>query len=155
MNTFLVYSSCVLRLAATGALADVAFRTPAARPAADICEAATPARLERGRYLCEHMANCGICHSPRNPEKFALTPDPRMTAAGWAFPAELGPPGAVAAPNITPGKETGIGAWSDGEKIRAIREGISRDGRALFAMMPYRFYARFSDEDTYSLVAYL
>ena len=53
------------------------------------------------------------------------------------FPAELGLPGTVVAQNITPDKETGIGGWTDGEKIRAIREGIDREGRALFSMMPY------------------
>ncbi len=35
-------------------------------------------------------------------------------------------PGTIAAPNITPDKETGIGAWTDGEKIRGIREFVSR-----------------------------
>jgi hypothetical protein len=29
-------------------------------------------------------------------------------------------PGLVVASNITPDVETGIGSWSDGEKIRAI-----------------------------------
>src|SRR5262249_53906087 len=50
---------------------------------------------------------------------------------------------------------TGIGAWTDGEKIRAIRDGIDKDGRALFPMMPYASYRSMSDEDVESLVAYL
>ena len=61
----------------------------------------------------------------------------------------------MAPQNITPDKETGIGNWTDGEKIRAIREGISRDGTALFPMMGYERYRYMSDEDVYSLVAYL
>jgi hypothetical protein len=64
-------------------------------------------------------------------------------------------PGRIVAPNITPDKETGIGNWTDGEKIRAIRDGVSRDGRALFPTMPYQHYRLMSDEDVYSLVAYL
>jgi hypothetical protein len=32
----------------------------------------------------------------------------------------FGLPGTVVAPNITPDSETGIGNWTDGEKIRAI-----------------------------------
>ena len=32
---------------------------------------------------------------------------------------------------ITPPAETGIGQWTDGEKVRAIREGVDRTGRAL------------------------
>jgi hypothetical protein len=71
------------------------------------------------------------------------------------MPPEAGLPGRVAARNILPDKETGIGNWTDGEKIRAIREGISRDGHALFPMMPYESFRHMSDEDVYSLVAYL
>ena len=71
------------------------------------------------------------------------------------MPPEAGLPGRVAARNITPDKETGIGNWTDGEKIRAIREGIGRDGHALFPMMPYESFRHMSDEDVYSLVAYL
>ena len=67
----------------------------------------------------------------------------------------MGPPGIVAPTNITLDKETGIGNWTDGEKIRAIREGISRDGTALFPMMGYERFRYMSDEDVHSLVAYL
>jgi mono/diheme cytochrome c family protein len=66
-----------------------------------------------------------------------------------------GLPGTVVAPNITPDPETGIGTWTDGEKIRAIREGVDRDGRALFPMMPYPEYRNMSDEDVEAVVAYL
>jgi hypothetical protein len=61
----------------------------------------------------------------------------------------------VVAPNITPDRETGIGTWTDGEKIRAIREGVDKNGRALFPMMPYAGFRNMSDEDVQSLVAYL
>jgi hypothetical protein len=50
-------------------------------------------------------------------------------------------------PNITPDQETGIGSWTDGEKIRAIREGIHKDGSALFPMMPYEEYRHIADDD--------
>jgi hypothetical protein len=66
-----------------------------------------------------------------------------------------GLPGTVVAPNITPDLETGIGTWTDGEKIRAIREGVDKNGRALFPMMPYTHYRSMSDEDVEALVAYL
>lgn len=61
----------------------------------------------------------------------------------------------VAPRNITPDKETGIGNWTDGEKIRAIREGVGRDGTTLFPMMGYERYRHMSYEDVYSFVAYL
>jgi hypothetical protein len=68
-------------------------------------------------------------------------------------PPDVGLPGVVAPRNITPDKETGIGNWTDGEKIRAIREGISRDGTTLFPMMGYERFRHMSDEDVYSLSA--
>jgi hypothetical protein len=66
-----------------------------------------------------------------------------------------GLPGKIVAGNLTPDLETGLGTWTDGEKIRAIREGISKDGRALFPMMPYSDFRSMSDFDVESLVAYL
>ena len=66
-----------------------------------------------------------------------------------------GLPGLVNAPNITPDKETGIGNWTDGEKVRAIREGIAKDGHMLFPMMPYPNYRFLSEADVRSLVAYM
>ena len=39
--------------------------------------------------------------------------------------------------------------------IRAIREGVSRDGKALFPLMPYSEFRHISDEDVYALVAYM
>ena len=71
------------------------------------------------------------------------------------FPAELGFPGHVVASNITPDTESGLGGWTDGEKIRAIREGVSRDGRPLFGFMPYEAFSHMSDEDVQSVVAYM
>ena len=59
------------------------------------------------------------------------------------------------APDITPDRDTGIGTWTDGEKIRAIREGVDKDGNALFPMMPYQSFRRLSDDDAQALVAYL
>jgi mono/diheme cytochrome c family protein len=57
--------------------------------------------------------------------------------------------------NITSDPDTGIGAWSDDEIMRAFREGVSRDGHALFPMMPYPYLKAMSDEDAKAVVAYL
>jgi hypothetical protein len=64
-------------------------------------------------------------------------------------------PGVVQAQNITPDPETGIGRWTDGEVIRAIREGVDKDGQALFPQMPYPYFRSMSDEDVRSVVAYM
>lgn len=146
---------CVLLLAAGGAFAFLVLKSPEAAAPASLKVEATSQRLERGKYLFESVADCAGCHSPRNPEKFAMMPTPEGTGSGFEFPKELGFPGKIVAPNLTPDPETGLGKWSDGEKIRAIREGISKDGRALFPFMPYPHFATMSDEDLYSLVAYI
>jgi cytochrome c553 len=63
-----------------------------------------------------------------------------------------GPPiGTLYAPNLTPAHLNG---WSDGEIIRAIREGVGRDGRSLI-IMPSAAFHSMSDEDVLALVAFL
>ena len=44
--------------------------------------------------------------------------------------------------------------WSDGEIVRAIREGLDRDGRPLL-IMPSDAFHHLSDDDVQNLVAYL
>jgi mono/diheme cytochrome c family protein len=133
----------------------LALRKPAMAPPSSIKVEATPARLARGRELFEKIAHCEDCHSQRDISKFAAPTIAGTIGGGFEFPAELGFPGKVTASNITPDPETGIGTWTDGEKIRAIREGVSRDGHALFPLMPYTYFRSMSDEDVYSVVAFL
>jgi mono/diheme cytochrome c family protein len=132
-----------------------AIRQPASRPASAIKVVSTLERVERGRYLFESLADCAGCHSPRNHDLYTMPVVAGKSGAGMVFPPELGLPGRVSAPNLTNDPDTGLGRWTDGEIIRAIREGVSRDGRALFPFMPYRSYAVMSDEDVESVVAYL
>ena len=129
-------------------------RRPASAPPSKIKVAMTPDRIERGQYLFTTLLDCDGCHSERD---FSRLGGPVIAGArgkGVMLPLE-GLPGQVNAPNITPDAETGIGAWTDGEKIRAIREGISRDGHMLFPLMPYSGYRFLSDSDVQSLVAYM
>lgn len=148
---FLVVAAMVT---AVGGFSYLYFRKPATAPPLDVKVAITPARLARGKYLY-NLADCDGCHSQRDFSRFNGPVVESGRGMGNVFPPELGLPGVVAPRNITPDKRTGIGNWTDGEKIRAIREGISRDGTALFPMMGYERYRHMSDEDVYSLVAYL
>lgn len=141
-------------LTAAGGFSYLYFRKPATAPPSDVRVAITPARLARGKYLF-NLADCDGCHSQRDFSRFDGPVVEGGRGMGFVFPPELGLPGTVAPRNITPDKETGIGNWTDGEKIRAIREGVSRDGTALFPMMGYERFRHMSDEDVYSLVAYL
>lgn len=133
----------------------LAFKGPNMRPAPNIKVPMTAERIERGRYLFEHAAHCTGCHSPRDWGKYSAPVIAETTGSGFEFPAELGLPGRIVATNLTPDPETGLGNWTDGEKIRAIREGVSRDGRALFSLMPYPALSKLSDEDVESIVAYM
>ncbi len=137
-------------------LAWLFLRKPAMAPPSSIRVAMTTERVARGQYIFESVADCGGCHSQRDFSYVGGPEVPTGRGRGNIMSDVLkGLPGVVVAPNITPDKETGIGAWTDGEKIRAIREGVDRDGDALFPMMPYEGYARFSDEDVQALVAFL
>lgn len=114
----------------------------------------TEARLARGEYLVEGVAHCFQCHSPHDLSTPDLPIEEGMKGAGWLM--EQDPAlGSVYAPNITPDRETGIGNWTDDEIARAIREGVSRDGHALFPIMPYQNFREMSDEDLASVVVYL
>ena len=129
-------------------------RRPASAPPQNIKVAMTPERIERGQYLFTALLDCDGCHSERD---FSRLGGP-VVAGGRGKGGRLqleGLPGDVFAPNITPDKETGIGNWTDGEKIRAIREGISKDGHMLFPLMPYPGYRYLSDIDGASLIAYM
>jgi mono/diheme cytochrome c family protein len=105
--------------------------------------------IERGAYLVRGISACGSCHTPRDADE---KPIANLELSGRTF--EL-PIAHVAAPNITPDKETGIGSWSDEEVITAIREGKRPDGSLIGPMMPYLFYRRISDTDVKAIVAYL
>ena len=143
-------------LAAGGGLAWLFFRSPDRRPASTETVEATPQRLARGDYLVHHVSDCLGCHSDFFADRFALPLKPGTEGqGGFPFDKRLGVPGVVQAQNITQDPESGLGSWTDGEILRAIREGVDRKGKALFPMMPYQFFHSMSDEDARSIVAYL
>lgn len=122
-------------------------------PAADISIEVTPERLARGEYLAESVAGCVDCHSIRDWNKYsAPVMDHTRGGGGEVWDEEHGFPGTLYAPNITP---YALADWSDGEIIRAFTEGLSKDDRPLFPLMPYYKYGQMSTEDIYSIVAYI
>jgi len=115
---------------------------PPSPPASDL--------VGRGRYLVEGIAACGNCHSGRTAEGEFI---PGMEYAGNFVIEEV--PFIANAPNITPDPETGIGNWTDQEIERAIREGISRDGRVMVPPMAYPYFRDISSNDMAAIIAYL
>ena len=139
--------------------------TPRQRPAPDFKVLSTPEVLERGRYLVQDVLLCNDCHSerdwtlysgPAKPPLGAGRPcmDRNSKAVGINF-GTAGFPGRLCIRNITPDIETGVGTWTDGEIVRAMREGVSRNGEALFPIMPWFMLRNLSDEDAAAVIAYL
>lgn len=112
---------------------------PIARPAANLYSAQT---IERGRLVAE-VGDCAVCHTAENGE---------VNAGGRAFET---PFGTLYSTNITPDEETGIGRWSYAAFERAMRHGISRDGRHLYPAFPYTAFAKIGDADMQALYGYL
>jgi mono/diheme cytochrome c family protein len=106
-----------------------------APPSADV--------LARGEYLAK-AADCTACH----------------TVAGSGKPFAGGVPfklpfGTIYAPNITADEATGIGSWSDDDFVRAVREGVRKDGQHLYPAFPYTSYTQLSRADVLAIKAYL
>jgi hypothetical protein len=161
----LLRGSAVLLLVVAAAAAWLLLALPRSRPPSDLRVATTAATIERGRYLTINVLQCVDCHSVRDWTRYGGPPMPpigagrpcmdrRTPTAGVNVSQEYFP-GVLCIRNITPDRETGIGEWSDGEIIRAVREGVGRDGRGLFPIMPYFIYRDLADADVQAVVAYL
>lgn len=137
-----------------GAFAYFYFRSPATAAPLNIVVDKSPERVERGKYIFTRLSYCDDCHSEQDFSRLAR-PVVLPTRGYGKLMADKDMPGEIYAANITPDMETGIGSWTDGEKIRAIREGVDKNGRTLFPIMPYAYYRYMSDEDVQALVAYL
>ena len=123
-------------------------------PPSDVVVELTEERIARGKYLVEGIAACSNCHTPGTYEGNTFTQDEEKHLAGGFLFEEDGF-GTIYARNITQDVQTGIGGWTDGEIIRAIREGVSKDGSVLISVMPYPAYKDISDNDVMAIVAYL
>jgi hypothetical protein len=93
---------------------------------------------------------CTDCHTPVDPATGAPIIEKYL---GGRQPYE-GPWGIVYGGNITPDKETGIGAWTEEEIKRALVSGIGKDGRRLI-LMPWYSYTALTSEDADAVVYYL
>lgn len=129
---------------------------PKSRPAPVMSAPTSPEAVERGRYLVNHVAACIGCHSNIREDVSGEPPVPGKLGAGRDFGEVPDSPVHIRGSNITSDKEHGIGGWTDGEVARAIREGVSKDGRTLFPQMPYLTYREtLSDGEVLDIIAYL
>ena len=111
-------------------------------PRPDVSQASPEraALVARGRYIFAN-ASCALCHG--------------NDGAG-GLKVNGGDFGTVFVANLTSDRDTGLGAWSDAEIARAIRSGVSRDGRPLFWQgMPWDHFSNLDEEDVASVIAFL
>ncbi|GAA4294305.1 c-type cytochrome [Aestuariibaculum suncheonense] len=134
--------------------------------------------VERGEYLVD-LGGCHHCHSPKimtdhgpvpdsnrllsgHPADEVLPPYDKETAKGYAlfsmgFTAFTGPWGTSFAANLTP-DDSGIGAWTETQFVKSIREGKLKGqdgGRMLLPPMPWQDFAKLTNEDLSAIFAYL
>jgi mono/diheme cytochrome c family protein len=128
------------------AVAVVALLAVAWRPAYPPIRPPAPAAFPRDQVTRGEMlagaGNCIGCHT---------APGGQALAGGKALFTRIG---YFYSTNLTPDPETGIGGWSEAAFTRALREGVSRDGRHLFPVFPYTHYSKLEDADIRALYAY-
>jgi mono/diheme cytochrome c family protein len=98
--------------------------------------------VAKGAWLAA-IGNCNTCHTASNGRTFA---------GGRPLPT---PFGTIYATNITPDRETGIGSWSPSDFLRAMHQGVDRDGRDLYPAFPYDHFTHVTDEDVNAIYAFL
>ncbi len=139
----------------------------------------TEEQIARGKYLAETVAACGHCHTPRKGAEPDMTrhlsghpasaPAPKSAAVDLIMKEGIfisisptmtsfsGPWGVSFATNLTPDKETGLGAWTEEQFISAMRSGKHQgepDGRAILPPMPWKHYQSMSQQDMEDMWAY-
>ncbi|MCL2344333.1 MAG: c-type cytochrome [Desulfobulbus sp.] len=115
---------------------------PIQEPGRALPDAADAALIARGKYVAE-VGDCVACHTANG-----------GTPMAGGRPMET-PFGVLYSTNITPDAATGIGAYSFGAFDRAMRHGVTADGRRLYPAMPYPSYAKITPDDMLALYVYL
>jgi len=153
----------------------------AAEPSVAKDPASTPksGTLARGKYLVT-LGGCHDCHTPKlmtgkgpaldterllsgfpSSEKVPAVPEGVIGPKSWGglFTNDLtgwaGPWGISFASNLTPDKETGIGAWTEKTFIKTLRTGKTPGGRPILPPMPWESIQQASDKDLKAMFAYL
>ena len=111
-------------------------------PSSTSAHAFDPGIIAKGAQLAA-IGECGVCHTRAGGKPYA-----------GGFPVQT-PFGVIYGTNITPDRDTGIGAWSEEAFRRAMREGVARDGTHLYPAFPYDHFTRLTDGDISALYAFL
>ncbi|HZJ56336.1 MAG TPA: c-type cytochrome [Myxococcaceae bacterium] len=135
------------------------------------------AQVKRGEYLVS-FGGCHDCHTPKkigakgpeldterllsgHPEQMTVTPAPALQAPWLAatvgtMTAWSGPWGISYAANLTPDRETGLGAWTEQNFVDTMRTGRHMGrGRPILPPMPWEMVGKLTDQDLKAVFAYL
>ncbi len=111
---------------------------------ADAAQAQETSAQARGEYIFRAAGGCG-CHTDvKGGGDFLAGGRPLETPFGIFY-----------SPNITPDRDSGIGAWSDADFARAMSEGVAPDGSDYFPVFPYTAFTGMTAADLADLKAYL
>jgi mono/diheme cytochrome c family protein len=124
---------------------------PVSRPAPLMSAPHDSATIARGEYIFKYQAQCWGCHADETGDANSAPSGGRLFDLSGTGPGF----GIWFSRNITPDKETGIGEWTDGEIVQAIREGVRKNRKVLFPLMPVDWFHGISDSDALALAAYL
>lgn len=150
---FLGYLLVIVIVVVAGALCFVKFGKPGLKAATNLKVESTPARVEHGKYLANHVMLCLDCHGTRDWTKYSGPLVPGTEGKGGElFDQNFGFPGKFYSRNITPYK---LKDWTDGEIFRTITTGVDKNGEPLFPVMPYHYYGQLDKEDIYDVIAYI
>jgi cytochrome c2 len=151
MVIFIVLGTLVLVIAV--ALVYIKFSLPNVGAAPELSVEQSTENVIHGDYLANHVMVCIDCHSLRDWQYFSGPPIKGTEGIGGErFGRDFGFPGEFYSPNITP---YGVGGWTDGELFRAITTGVTRDGSAIFPVMPYADYGKLDESDIRDVIAFI
>jgi hypothetical protein len=175
MNTlwkFIGVSGLACGLVATSLAAEPSVvKDPASKPKS--------VTLARGKFLVT-FGGCHDCHTPKRMTEKGPALDTKRLLSGFpssentpAVPGGVigpktwgglftndltgwaGPWGISFASNLTPDKETGIGAWTEKTFIKTLWTGKTPGGRPILPPMPWESIQQASDKDLKTMFAYL
>lgn len=148
-----LYILGILTLFILFAISYVTIYLPDVGPPPELKVEITEEKIAHGKYLANHVMLCMDCHAERDFSLFAGPLKPgTIGVGGEIFDHNMGLPGVFISKNLTPAN---LGDWTDGELFRAITSGVSKDGSALFPIMPYPYYSQLDEEDIHDVIAYL
>ena len=101
-------------------------------------------KIKKGEYIFQASGGCS-CHTKKINQGGFL-------AGGRSIKT---PFGEFFSTNITPDIETGIGNWSDEDFMRAMKLGISPEGKYYFPVFPYTSFQLIKQKDLLALKAYI